>query len=438
MLKQWKVCAAALMMVTAAAQAGEAPELPDWAVQWQSTWVGQAKPSFASPYQGAHSLVGTHENSHSFTATAALGWRVAPHTELYANAEAAQGVPMSGLTGLAGFTNGELARTSGSKVTVYRARLFARHTVPLADETDTVEPAMNQLAGVQAPRRWVFTAGNLSVLDVFDANTYNHDPRTQFLNWTVMTHGAWDFAADARGYTWGAVAEYIDRGWAVRVGRFIQPREPNGQQLDPHIARHYGDQLELQRDYEAAPGAPGTVRLLAWRNKARMARYADALAAAAGGAPSLDAVRGPEHTKAGAGMNVEQALGAELGLFGRAMWADGRTETYAFTEADRSASFGAALKGTRWGREADTLGLALASNHLSGGHRAVLAQGGLTFFLGDGQLRYQPERIVEAYYAWQPTPAFTVSADVQRIAHPGYNADRGPVNAFGLRLHTEL
>ena len=423
----------------AAVGAAQAQEVEDWNAKLQSTYVWQAKPAIRSPYEGVHSLQGIREKSYSFTATAAFGVRLVPGTELYFDPEVAQGVPLSGLVGLAGFTNGEMARTSGANPTVYRARLFARHVIGLSDETEDIAPAMNQLGSKYAVRRITLIAGNLSVLDVFDANQFAHDPRSQFLNWTVMTHGAYDFAADARGYTWGAAVEYQGNGWALRAGRFIQPKEPNQLALDSRIGRHYGDQVEVERRYELDKDMPGVARVLAYRNRAVMARYDDALAfaAATGSAPSLDAVRTVEQSKVGIGVNLEQTFTSNFGGFLRAMWADGKTETYAFTEADRSFSFGGSAKGTLWGRPADTLGVALAGNMLSTPHRRVLEDSGLTFFLGDGRLNYASEQIFETYYAFAPTKGLTVSFDYQRIRNPGYNADRGPASFFGLRLHVE-
>jgi hypothetical protein len=254
-----------------------------------------------------------------------------------------------------------------------------------------------------------------------------------------MTHGAWDFAADARGYTWGAAAEWFDGPWVLRAGRFIQPKQPNEQDLDPRIGVHYGDQLELEHAHDWA-GQPGVLRLLAFRNRARMARYADALAlgAATGTAPDLAAARLGDQTKVGLGVSLEQQLRPDVGLFARASAADGRTETYAFTEIDRSHSAGLQLRGSAWGRGQDTLGLALARNGLSSPHRDYLAAGGLGFFLGDGRLRYRVERVVEAFYNLQLLPQATLGLDWQHIAHPGYNADRGPARFLGLRLHLEL
>ena len=423
----------------AAATGAHAQQAEDWNLKLQATYIWQGKPEFSSPYEGPHSLRGEREKSYSLTATVALGVRLAPNTELYVNPEVAQGVALSGLVGLAGFTNGEMARTSGANPTLYRARLFVRHTVPLGEDAEPVESAMNQLAGRQAVRRVTVTVGNLSVLDLFDANRFNHDPRTQFMNWTLMAHGAYDFAADARGYTWGGAIEYADHDWALRAGRFMQPEQPNQLALDSRILHHYGDQVELERSYDLGQERPGVVRLLAYHNRAAMARYDDALALADAtqSVPSLGAVRHTEQSKVGAGLNVEQALGKQLGAFARAMWADGRTETYAFTEADRSLSFGLSANGGGWGRGSDTLGVALAGNHLSTSHREILARGGLTFFLGDGRLNYAPERIVEAYYSLRVIDGVALSLDLQRIWNPGYNADRGPASFIALRAHAE-
>ena len=433
-MQQWMGAA-----VLTAAGASQAQTVEDWNVGFQLTCVWQARPVIRSPYEGAHSLQGAREKSYSFTATAALRVRLGANTEVYVNPEVAQGVPLSGLTGLAGFTNGEMARTSGASPTVYRARLFARHVIGLSDETEDMAPAMNQLGSKYATRRITLTAGNLSVLDIFDANVFSHDPRSQFLNWTVMTHGAYDFAADARGYSWGVAAEYQGDGWALRAGRFVQPREPNQLALDSRIGRHFGDQIEVERRYELDKDRPGVVRVLAYRNRTVMARYDDALAlaAATGSTPSLDAVRTGEQSKVGVGVNVEQTFSRDLGGFLRAMWADGKTETYAFTEADRSFSFGGSAKGTLWGRPSDTLGVAFAGNTLSTPHRRVLEGGGLTFFLGDGKLNYAAEQIFETFYAFAPMTGLTVSLDYQRIRNPGYNADRGPASFFGMRLHLE-
>jgi len=431
---QWSILVAGIL---ALAQVGYAQDVPEeTSAKFQATYVWQRKSPFDAPYTGPRSLSPDREKSYSLTATAALGIRTWRGGEVYFDPEVTQGVPLSGLTGLGGFTNGEIARTSGPSPTFYRARLFARQTWVFGGGSEKVESDANQLAGSVDRRRLVSTVGNLSVLDIFDHNSFSHDPRTQFLNWSLMTHGAYDFAADARGYSWGFALEFLYDDWRLRAGRFIQPKEPNQLALDPRIVKHYGDQIEIERAHALA-GRPGKLRFLVFRNVARMARYQDALdlAAQTGGAPDINAVRTVERVKRGFGFNFEQEISPSVGLFGRASRADGQTETYAFTEIDQSLSGGVSLKGGTFGRPQDTLGIAFVRNSLSAEHRDYLAAGGLGFFLGDGALRYRPESILEAYYSLNVAKDTSFSADFQRISNPGYNADRGPATVISARLH---
>ena len=421
----------------ALAQFGYAQDAPEeTSAKFQTTYVWQGKSPFGAPYSGPHSLSPDREKSYSFTATAALGTRAWTGGEFYFNPEVAQGVPLSGLTGLGGFTNGEIARTSGPTPTFYRARLFARQTWGFGGGSESVQSDANQLAGSVDRRRLVLTAGNLAVLDIFDDNRFSHDPRTQFLNWSLMTHGAYDYAADARGYSWGFALEYFHDASTLRAGRFIQPKEPNQLALDPRVFKHYGDQVEIERAYALA-NRPGKLRILVFRNVARMAGYQDALdlAAQAGGAPDINAVRTVERVKHGLGLNFEQEISPTVGLFGRASWADGQTETYAFTEIDRSLSGGVSVKGGAFGRARDSLGIAYVRNGLSTAHRDYLGAGGLGFFLGDGALNYRPENILESYYSLDVAKNTLFSADFQRISNPGYNADRGPATVVSASLH---
>lgn len=431
--------AAALVPALGHAQAAETVETENWNAKFQSTYVWQDKRPFSAAYSGPNSLSPNKELSYSFTATAFLGWRPWAGGELYFDPEAAQGVPLSSLTGLGGLTNGEMARTSGATMKYYRARLFLRQTWGMGGGQEAVESGQNQLAGMVDKRRLVLTAGNLSVTDIFDTNTYNHDPRTQFLNWSIMTHGSYDFAADARGYTWGAALEWYHDDWALRAGRFIQPKLPNQQELDRDIFSHYGDQIELEHSHTLS-GQPGAVRLLAFHNRARMSRFQDALnlAASTGGTPDINAVRTGVQGKVGFGINIEQAVNDDVGLFLRASRADGQTETYAFTEIERSISGGALVKGTAWGRGGDTFGVAFARNGLSSVHRRYLEAGGIGFFIGDGRLNYRPEMIYETFYNIKLAKAAWITLDWQYIRNPAYNADRGPVNVGSVRLHTEF
>ncbi|HET7201037.1 MAG TPA: carbohydrate porin [Burkholderiales bacterium] len=401
----------------------------------QATYVWQQKRPFGAAYSGPNSLSTDLEKSYSFTATAALGTRIWSGGELYFDPEIAQGVALSHLAGLGGFTNGEIARTSGPTPSLYRARLFVRQSWGLGGGNLGLESEANQLAGNVDRRRLVLTAGNLSVLDLFDGNAYSHDPRTQFLNWSLMTYGAYDFAADARGYSWGAALEYFYDDWALRGGRFMMPKQSNGLPLNPRIFASFGDQIELEHAHELG-GRAGRLRLLAFRNQADMGGFRDSIAEAdaTGTTPDLAATR-QKRVKYGFGVNLEQSLAAAAGVFARASWNNGQAETFAFTEIDRSVSAGVSIEGAGWNRPADSVGAALVRNALSAAHRDYLAAGGLGFFLGDGALNYRPESIFETYYSFALARDTWVSADFQRIFNPGYNADRGPVSVVSARLH---
>lgn len=408
----------------------------------QSTYVWQNKPGFNAAYSGPMSLSPGREISYTFTATAYLGFRPWQDGELYFNPEMAQGVAFSNLNGLAGFSNGELTRASGPNPTIYRQRLFLRQSWNGDGDRVAVDADLNRLAGSVARKRWVLTVGNFSTLDVFDDNAYAKDNRSQFMNWGNMSYAAFDYAADARGFGWGAALEWYRDDWVLRLGRMTGPKEPNMLPVDTQIGQHYGDQFEIEHDHELA-GLPGKLRLLLWRDKARLAGFGDALNYGLANPNDPDhqwifRVRNGDRFKYGLGINVEQALSGEAGFFLRAMNTDGRTETYAFTEADASFAAGLAIRGAAWGRGQDTVGLSLMRNLLSNDRRRYLEAGGISFFIGDGALRYRPEAIFEGYYSWQIMKALALTADVQRIANPAYNADRGPVNFWGVRVHTEF
>ena len=436
------LCLAGLLwpVLATAQQLADAPEAVN--AKFQATYIWQKKPAFNAPYSGVNSLLPRAEKSYSFTSTAYLGLRLAKDTELYFNPEVVQGVSMSGLTGLGGLTNAELQKTAGAKPVTYRARLFVRQTFQLGNEGETVASDANQLAGWRSKDRLVLTAGNLAVTDIFDANAYAHDPRTQFMNWSFLTHGAYDFAADARGYSWGGALEYYAGDWAIRAGRFMMPRESNGLVLNRALATSYGDQLELEKAYTAL-GQPGKARLLVFRNQAVSGSFNDALAAAGGGVPAIAPIRKLQPKK-GVGINLEQALNDHSGVFARLAKSDGVSEAFAFAEIDSSLSFGTHIKGVAWGRVADALGLAYAQNGLSASHRAFLAAGGNGYFVGDGRINYRAESIVEGYYSFGLGQNLSVlqrsvlSLGAQFIRNPAYNADRGPVKVFSLRLHTEF
>lgn len=410
----------------------------DWNAHFQTTYIWQKKPSFRAPYTGEFSLRPESEKSYTLSATAAFGFRPWKGGELYFNPEMIQGAPLSDLHGLGGMTNGELQKSAGPNPTFYRAKLFLRQTWELGGERESVASDMNQLAGSVDKRRLVLTAGNLAVIDIFDNNAYAHDARTQFLNWALIAHGAFDYAADARGYTWGAAVEYFYDEWTFRLGRFMQPVESNGLPLDTRLFTHYGDQIEFERTHQLR-GQPGALRLLIFRNVANMGGFEDAVADGTknGVTPQLARVR-KERQKLGFGFNAEQSVTSDVGVFLRASANDGKSETYAFTEIERSVAVGAAIKGTGWGRAGDTIGIANVRNGLSKAHRAYLAAGGVGEFIGDGRLSYGLENIIEAYYSLKATRSTAITFDIQHIRNPAYNRDRGPVTVGSVRLHASF
>jgi high affinity Mn2+ porin len=404
----------------------------------QATYLRQFKPSFHSPYSGPNSLGAAQASSYSFTSTLYLGAKLGSGWEIYLNPEATQGVPFSQLRGTAGFTNGEIARTSGPSLRGYFARVFVRKTWNLGGAWEDQASEANQVATRYTAERVVLTAGTMSVLDLFDAVDYSRDARTQFMNWGSLTYGAWDFAADSRGYTRGLALEYISPSWSLRAGRFMQPLESNGLRLDSNLGAHFGDVLEAEFPYKFF-GRAAVARGLVYRNRAIMGAFNDAIAlgASTGTVPDLTQVRHVQ-SKQGVGIGTQVEVTPDVGAFVRAAMNDGRTETYAFTEIDRSLAFGALVKGGIWSRPQDSLGVALYLNGLRQPHRDYLAAGGLGFFLGDGRLNYASEQILETFYSFGLIKGAWFSLGYQRIANPGYNRDRGPVNFLGFRVHAEI
>jgi high affinity Mn2+ porin len=406
----------------------------------QATYIWTRKFGFHADYTGPQSLITTPESSYTLSFTGYLGAR-APWEggELYVDPEAFQAHPLSNLYGLAGIQNGELQKASGEEIRAYLARAFVRQTFDLGGESREVPAGFNQLATHYASRRLVFTLGKSPLTDFFGRNSYASDPRTQFLNWSLITYGAYDYAADARGYTIGGFGELDWDNWSFRAGRAMEPTVANGHSLYYNLFKRHGDQIEIQHDHEMH-GLPGSVSVLVYRNVANAGNYAQAVALAeqTGTTPDITAHRYLE-AKDGYGMSVEQSISASVAIWGRGMWCDCKVEQYAFTEIDNSLSAGLSLKGAPWKRNDDTVGMAFSLNGLSPEHRAYLAAGGLGGFLGDGRLNYAKEQDYELYYSALVYRGVHLTADYQRIVNPGYNLDRhGPVNMLSARVHVEL
>ena len=405
----------------------------------QMTYAWTRKFGFDAAYTGPQSLVTHPESSYTLSFTGYLGTRLWEGAEFYVDPEAFQANPLSHLNGLAGIDNGELQKASGVELRSYIARAFVRQSFDLGGESREVPAGFNQLTTHYDSRRLVFSVGKFPLTDFFERSSYANDPRTQFMNWALITYGAYDYAADARGYDIGAIAELYWDDWAFRAGRGMEPIIANGRSLYYNLFRRHGDQVEIEHDH-MIHGQPGAVRILVYRNLANAGNYAlsVAQAAAAGTVPDITTTRSLE-AKTGYGASVEQSISLSVALWARGMWCDCKVEQYAFTEIDNSMSAGVAIKGNIWQRPADTVGAAFSLNGLSSAHRAYLAAGGLGGFLGDGQLNYTREQDYEVYYSALVYRGVHLTADYQRIVNPGYNADRhGPVHMVSGRVHVEF
>ncbi|MES1261746.1 MAG: carbohydrate porin [Acidobacteriota bacterium] len=410
-----------------------------WNLFFQATSVGQYHGTFRSPYSGAFSLQDYPERDVSLTTTLFFSLRLEKNTVLIFDPEIAGGRGFSGVNGLANSSNGELPRVASATPTPYLARLYISHDFSWGGPTETSGSDANRLAGSRPVNRYTVTVGRFSLPDFFDNNRYSHDPRTQFLGWAVMINGAWDYPADVRGYTWGMVHELNSRHWSFRYASAAMPRVANGLRLDRRLLRNRGDMFEGEYRFTAGEH-PGAIRLLHYLNHADAGNYAAALAQAqaGGGTPVVTDTRRNGTLKYGFGLNVEQEITKDIGVFGRLGWNDGKTESFAFTAIDRLATAGVSVNGTRWHRPLDTVASELTVSGISGVHALYLARGGYDFLIGDGRLRYGPEYISETYYSARLFGGFFATFDLQHVSNPAFNRDRGPLWIPSLRLHLEL
>jgi high affinity Mn2+ porin len=348
-----------------------------------------------------------------------------------------QGNGLSDTFGLAAYPNGEAQKSGFPYPRLNIARVFVRKTFGLGGEQETIEDGPNQLPGKQDVSRITVAAGKMSVIDIFDNNTYAHDPRTNFMNWNMYCCGSYDLTMDKVGYTWGTYAELNQKYWAFRTGYFLMPVISNDNRFDTHIPDRGEYIAELELRYWVA-AQPGKLRLIGWLNRANAGSYAEAVALPMTSLNYPDiALTRRVRNNYGFVVNVEQAITEDFGLFSRASWNAGQTEKMGWTDTDQSLSFGGSLKGTSWGRPNDRVGVSGVVEGLSRPARAYFAAGGLGILIGDGALNYRPERVVEAFYAYSVNKAATVTFDYQYFVNPAYNADRGPVSIFATRIHVE-
>jgi high affinity Mn2+ porin len=411
------------------------PESDRWEIHGQTTFLPQGYPAFHAPYSGPNSLTPAPQLQQTWSNSLFLNARLWQGGEIYYNPELLQGFGLNNTVGVAGFPSGEAQKSNFPYPHYNTSRLFVRQTFGFGGEQEELASGPTQLAGKVDVSRLTLQAGKFAVVDIFDGNAYAKDSRKDFMNWSIWAPGAFDYSADKVGLTYGATAEFNQKQWALRGGYFLMQAVSNSNSFDTRVFERGTYVLELETRYSLF-SQPGKLRTIAWLNSAFSGSYRETLDNPAFELDIAQTRRG--RIKYGYVVNLEQALSDEVGLFARWSWNDGKTEIMAFTDIDASLSLGLSLKGAKWGRPDDVIGIGGAINALSRDHRDFIAAGGLGILIGDGQLNYRRERILETYYAYAINKQLTLSADYQLITNPAYNADRGPVHIFSGRLHGEF
>src|ERR1700730_1194594 len=410
-------------------------ETDRFAFHAQATYLTQYDAPFRAPYSGRNSLdANIGRETADFTVFAGIKlWQGA---EAWVNPEIDQGFGLSGSVGVAGFPSGEAYKVGADYPYTRLHRAFLRQTINLGGDVGTLEPGLNQFSGSVTSDRLIFTIGKFGAVDIFDTNRYAHDPRSDFMNWSIVDTGSFDYAADAWGYSVGAAAEWYQGPWAFRGGLFDLSNAPNQTRLDSRF-QQFQWIGEIERRILILD-QPGKIAITGFLTRGGRGSFQDAITLAAinGGPADITAVR-KYQSRGGISMNLEQQLMPNVGLFVRAGIADGRKEPYEFTDVDRSVAAGLSVSGRKWGRDDDTFGIAGVVNGISNVHQAFLNAGGLGILVGDGQLPHPgSEKILETYYSFAVS-ASRVTFDYQFIVNPAYNRDRGPVSVLGVRVHTQ-
>jgi len=411
------------------------PESDRWEIHGQTTYLPQGYPRFRALYTGTNSLTPAPQAQATWSNSLYLNARLWEGGEVYYNPELLQGFGLNDTVGAGGFPSGEAQKSNFPYPHYNTSRLFLRQTFGFGGEQEELASGPGQLSGKVDVSRLTVQAGKFAVLDVFDGNSYAKDTRKDFMNWSMWAPGAFDYSADKVGLTYGATAELNQKQWALRSGYFLMQSVSNANNFDTKVFERGTYALELETRFSLF-NQPGKLRTIAWLNSAFSGSYRETLNNPAFNLDIAQTRTG--RIKYGYVVSLEQALTDEVGVFGRWSWNDGKTEIMAFTDIDASLSLGASIKGTRWGRPDDVVGIGGAINALSRDHRDFIAAGGLGVLIGDGQLNYRRERILESYYAFALNKQLTLTGDYQLITNPAYNADRGPVHVFSGRLHGEF
>ena len=409
-------------------------EQATYSFHYQFTGITQYHPAFPAAYSGQNSLSPNAESATAFVTTLYSDFRLWPGAELLFDPEMSGGKGLSSTLGVAAFPNGIVYRVGDPAPAVYVARIAISQTFGLGGGKLHIEPAPHELRGMRDRNQLAITVGRVSVLDVFDANRYSNDATDQFLDWALFASGAWDYPADTRGYTWGALADLAVDWWSARAGIALEPYYANLSEFDWRLGTSEGLMAEYEARYSIGQLA-GAWSLLGFLNTARMGSYQQELANPTLFQNNIAATRADGRTKYGFALSVEQQITKSLGAFMRLSWNDGHNESWAFTEIDQSLAVGAVQRGKLWGRPTDEAGAAVVVSGLSPWHERYLASGGYGFIVGDGRLHYGPETIADLYYRVRLTEFLSFSGIYQPIVNPGFNQDRGPAHVLSARLH---
>jgi high affinity Mn2+ porin len=407
----------------------------------QANLIFQTHPDFSAKYSGKNSLSPGYEKATSRVLTLYTGVRLNNSTELLGDWEEAGGAALSTGLGLAGFTNLDIVRNPLLTKAPYLARGMIHKVIALSQDKIENERTSLSLFTELPRRRLEIRFGKFSVVDFFDVNAVGSDTHFQFTNWTIDNNGAYDYAADTRGYTVGATADFEDRNWGIRFAEVLMPKVANGPDLVYQPWKAHAENFEFELRKGLIPKKSGAIRLLGYTNYANMGIYRDAgVRFVKGIDPQPDITAHPWRTtrKYGFGVNIEQRLTPFTTAFARWGWDDGKTESFAYTEVDETFQGGLGFYGAKWHRRQDRAGVAFVTNGIKKDHQNYLAAGGYGFLIGDGALDYGRENIFESYYTAHVWRGLYVAPQVQYIADPGYNQDRGPVVVPGFRVHVEF